>query len=237
MAGATATVERFRFERSFDVLAGRMAGATPPPPAADAAAAAAKITREDVEQARAEGFARGRAEAAAAEEARRAAERRHRQALDALGLQLRTLIAARAAAVEAASADAVLVAAAITRKLMPRYWREGAAVEIEAMVRGALAGLAEEPRITVRVAPALHARLLADLQPVAADCGAEGRLQVLADAGISPGDCVIDWRGGGVCRDQQAVWREIDRVIEAATGAVMLPQAPQPDTGEKGERA
>lgn len=237
MAGATATVERFRFERSFDVLAGRMAGATPPPPAADAAAAAAKITREDVEQARAEGFARGRAEAAAAEEARRAAERRHRQALDALGLQLRTLIAARAAAVEAASADAVLVAAAITRKLMPRYWREGAAVEIEAMVRGALAGLAEEPRITVRVAPALHARLLADLQPVAADCGAEGRLQVLADAGISPGDCVIDWRGGGVCRDQQAVWREIDRVIEAATGAAMLPQAPQPDTGEKGERA
>lgn len=237
MAGATATVERFRFERSFDVLAGRMAGASSPPPAADAAAAAPTITREDVEQARAEGFARGRAEAVAAEEARRAAEQQHRQALDAIGLQLRSLIEERAAAVEAAAVDAVLVAAAMVRKLMPRLWREGAAAEIEAMVREALAGLAEEPRITVRVAPALHARLLADLQPVAADCGAEDRLQVLADAGMSPGDCVIDWRGGGICRDQQAMWREIDRMIEAATGAAMLPQAPQPDTGEMGESA
>lgn len=240
MAGATATVERFHFERSFDVLAGRMGDANPPPPAADAAAAAPQITREDVEQARAEGFARGRAAAAAAaaaEEARRAAEQEHRQALDAIGLQLRTLIEERTAAVEAASVDAVLVAAAMVRKLMPRLWHEGAAAEIEAMARGVLAGLAEESRITVRVSPALHARLLADLKPVAADCGAEGRLQVLADAGMSPGDCVIDWRGGGICRDQQAMWREIDRMIEAATGAAMLPQPPQPDTGEMGERA
>ena len=87
----------------------------------------------------------------------------------------------------------------------------------------------------MRVAPQLQAGLLADLQAVAADCGAEGRLRVLADAGISPGDCRIDWRGGGILRDQQAMWREIDRVIEAAVGMAVLPERPQPDVVETGE--
>lgn len=232
MAGTAVTVERFRFDRSFDALAGRMASASPPPPVV---ANAPAITRQEVEQARAEGYARGRTEAAAAEEACRAAEQEHRQSLDAIGAQLRALIEDRTAAAEAAAADAVLVAAAMVRKLLPHHWREGAAAEIEAVVREALAGLSEEPRITVRVAPALHPRLLADLQPVAAECGAEGRLRVLADAGIGAGDCVIDWRGGGVRRDRQAMWREIDRMIEAATGVAMPPQPSPPDTGELGE--
>ncbi|MFO1112953.1 MAG: FliH/SctL family protein [Rhodospirillales bacterium] len=231
MAGAT--VERFRFDRSFDVLAGRMASAAPPPPAV--VASAPVITRKEVEQARTEGYARGRAEVEAAEEAHRAAEQEHRQSLDAIGAQLQAMLEDRAAAAEAASADAVLVAAAMVRRLLPHHWREGAAAEIEAMVREALAGLAEEPRITVRVAPDLHARLLAGLERVAAECGAEGRLRVQADAGISSGDCVIDWRGGGICRDQQAMWREIDRMIEAATGVAMPPQPSRPYTGELGE--
>lgn len=234
MAGTAALVERFRFDRSFDVLAGRMTSANPPPAANAAAAATPVITRQDVEQARAEGFARGQAEAATAEEARRSAEQKHQQTLDVIGAEIRTLIADRTAAAEAGAVDAVLVAAAMVRKLMPHHWREGALAEIGELVRDVLARLAEEPRITVRVAPSLHARLLADLQPVAADCGFEGRLRVLADASVSPGDCVVDWRGGGIRRDQQAMWREIDRVIEAAAGVAVLPP-PQPDVVKTGE--
>lgn len=60
-----------------------------------------------------------------------------------------------------------------------------------------LAGLAEEePRIAVRAAPSLHARLLADLGPGRGRLRLRGPPAVLADASVSPGDCVVDWRSG-----------------------------------------
>ncbi len=234
---ATALIERYRFDRCFDGLAAGRPAATALAPAPAAAPAEPGFTRHDIERARAEGLARGRAEGAAAEEQRRAAERQRLQLLEALVAEVDALRDGAAAAAEAATTQAILVANAIARKLMPRRWREGAAGEIAEVVRRTLAGLAEPQAVTVRISPELHAALQADLLAVAAEGGAAD-LRVLADAAVAAGDCRIDWPGGGVLRDERALWREIDRVTEAALGVAVLTECrPEPgsDATTKGD--
>jgi flagellar assembly protein FliH len=213
MTGVAGTVQRFQFERRFDASGGRGDAARP-----GSVAVEPMFSREDLERARADGFARGRAEAVGAEEARRGAERLRQQTLDAVAAEVRSLVDAAAASAASAAEGAILVAAAVVRKLLPQRWREGAAAEIGALVRDVLAGLAEEPLITVRVAPQMTAELRSNLESAVAAGGAEARLRVVGDAAIAEGDCRIDWRDGGVSRDRQAMWRELEVVIEEALG-------------------
>lgn len=218
-------IERFRFDRDFEAFAGTGGDSLRRQPSEEPS-----FTREDVELARAEGFGRGRSEAVGAEEARREAERLRQQTLDEIVAQVRALLDASSASAEAAGKQAVLVAAAIVRKMMPRYWREGGGKEIEETVSAVLAELAEEPTITVRIAPTLQAELSPGLQVVAAACGADGRLRIITDAGIAAGDCRIEWRDGGLLRDRQAMSRMIDQVIERSVGMAVLSMEKPSDT-------
>lgn len=218
-------MERFRFDRDFEAFAAAGGDSPRRQPSGEPS-----FTREDVELARAEGFGRGRAEAVGAEEARRQAEGLRQQALDAIVSEVRALLNASSASADAAGKQAVLVAAAIVRKMMPRHWRESGGKEIEETVSAVLAELAEEPMITVRISPTMQAELSPALQAVAAGCGADGRLRIIADAGIASGDCRIEWRGGGLLRDRQAMSRMIDQVIERSVGMAVLSVEKPSDT-------
>lgn len=214
-------VERFRFDRSFEAIAGKGGE-----PLRAAPAAEPSFTREDVELARAEGLARGRAEAVGAEEARRAAEALRQATLDSVVAQLRALLDASAASAEAAANDAVRVAAAIVRKMMPSLWQQGGGREIQQSVVSVLTEMAEEPLIIVRISPSMHEDLPPMLRAAAAEIGAEDRLRIVADAAIAGGDCRLEWRGGGLSRDRQAMTLLIDRVIEQSIGAAKSPEEP-----------
>lgn len=214
-----AAIQRFRFDRSFEALGGAGDQGRPAGRAAERT-----FTSQDVEQARAEGFARGRAEAVGAEEARREAERLRQRVLETIASQVGAVLDGAAESAQTAVTEAVLVAAAIVRKMMPRLWRECGAHEIEETVRAALTELSDEPMLTVRIAPELHQELLPALQMAARECGAEDRLRVLAADGVPPGDCRIEWRHGGLSRDRLAMARAIDEVIERSLGAAALPE-------------
>jgi flagellar assembly protein FliH len=227
MAEAAAVIQRFCFDRSFEALGtggqGRPGGRVPEK----------SFTSEDVEQARAEGLARGRAEAVGAEKARRDAEGLRQRALEDIAAQLRLVLDGAAASAQTAVTEAVLVSSAIVRKMMPRLWREGGAKEIEETVRAFLIERLEEPMLTVRVAPALHGELLAALHTVARECGAEDRLRVLADQAIPSGDCRLEWRDGGLLRDRLAMTRAMDEVIERSLGVAVLPDEWPTNDGAK----
>ena len=64
-------------------------------------------------------------------------------------------------------------------------------------VAGLLPSLATEPGVVLRVAPDLQAAL-------ATHFAREPRIEVLADAGLAPGDVKVAWRGGEAERRQQA---------------------------------
>src|SRR5450759_3582805 len=86
----------------------------------------------------------------------------------------------------------------------------------------ALAGI--EARLeseAVEVAVAVAAKLAPAL--IAHARGFEGRLVVLSDPAMAPGDCRIEWADGGVARDRAATLATIDdavaRYVAARTSA------------------
>lgn len=172
---------KFLFEADFGA---------PRPHGADPAAKAA------LAQAEARGYDNGHA-AASAETARRGAE-----ALERIGGAIENL-AGNLRAIEARlEAEAVDVAVAVARKLAPALVAREPFAELAALAADCFAHLVGAPHVAVRVNDALFAQAREELETIARAHGFDGRLVVLAEPDIAPGDCRIEWADGGVVRDR-----------------------------------
>jgi flagellar assembly protein FliH len=149
-------------------------------------------------EARATAYRDGVAAALAQSEARAAvALERIAAGLEALARQL--------AAIEARlEAEAVEVAVAVARKLAPELIAREPLAEIAALARGCFAQLIAAPHVVVRVSEALHTPAREKLEATARLHGFDGRLIVLGEPEIAPGDCRIEWADGGIVRDRAA---------------------------------
>ena len=167
-------------------------------------------------EARATAHRDGAAAALAQSEARAAvALERIAAGLDALARQL--------AAIEARlEAEAVEVAVAVARKLAPELIAREPLAEIAALARGCFAQLIAAPHVVVRVSEALHARTREKLEATARLHGFDGRLIVLGEPEIAPGDCRIEWADGGLSRDrastEAAIGEAVTRYVAARRG-------------------
>ena len=65
----------------------------------------------------------------------------------------------------------------------------------------------------VRVSEALHAVTRERLEATARLRGFEGRLVVLAEPDLAPGDCRIEWADGGMVRNRAATELAIGEVV------------------------
>ena len=110
------------------------------------------------------------------------------------------------------------VAAVIARKLLPRLYRERACSELEELITRVLAGIGDQPKATVRIAPALVDELAPLIEALIAARGHDQRLTILGDPAIQEFDCRIDWPGGGVIRDEGLLWQEIDALLCECVG-------------------
>ena len=72
----------------------------------------------------------------------------------------------------------------------------------------------DEPRIVVRVNDSLLDTLRERLDGIAAGAGFAGRLVLLADPALSPGDARIEGADGGVERTPGAVQAEISAAVD-----------------------
>ncbi len=151
------------------------------------------------------------------------AERRTAAALEHVARSLEQL-AGKLAAIEARlEVEAVEVAVAVARKLAPELIAREPFAEIAALARGCFAHLVAAPHVVVRVSDALHAQAREQLEATARTHGFEGRLVVLAEADIAPGDCRIEWADGGVVRDraltEAAIMEAVNRYAAARRAA------------------
>lgn len=193
---------------------------------AQAAAAAAEVqappepevppeptfSMQELEAARDEAYVAGHT--AALQEAEAATERLASESLHFIAQGLRQLGATMDQPYQRLEPMAVEVAVAIARRVLPIVTLQYGTAEIEGLVRQILPTIIEQPRIVVRVHPALSALVRDAMQPVVADTGFEGRLMVLDDAGIQPGDARIEWADGGIERDSPRTWNEILQIID-----------------------
>jgi flagellar assembly protein FliH len=109
--------------------------------------------------------------------------------------------------------EAVDVAVAIARKLAPALLEREPFAEIEALVRECFEQLASTPHIVVRVSDDIYAAVRDKLEAIARGRGFEGRLAILSEHGLAPGDCRIEWADGGVNRDRNATETAIAEVV------------------------
>jgi flagellar assembly protein FliH len=168
----------------------------------------AERRREDAEaQAHRKGFALGQAQA------RDEAEQRIAAALGVIGEGLARLDQSLSGIEARLETEAVEVAVAVAAKLAPQLIAREPFAEISALANECFHQLVTSPHVVIRVGNEIYDDAKDKLEEIARAKGFEGRLVVLADEAMAPGDCRIEWADGGVNRDQATTLSAIDDVV------------------------
>lgn len=217
-----AAVRKFLFDNSFDApTKPKREAAPPPPPEPEPPPPPPGFSEEELAaacaRARAEGEEAGRAAALAAAEASR--EQALLQAERRLAAVLQQLFGELDQRARLAEQQALETATAILRRLFPELARRHGETEIVALLGECLALAHEEPRVVVRAADLQLDALRERLAGLREGAGFEGRVVLLADADLGPSDVRVEWADGGMERDAERTWREIDAVIQRTLAA------------------
>ena len=156
-------------------------------------------------RARSEGEEAGRHEAAQSIEAEAA------RTLAAIAREVAAQQATLATEIDSIRQSVLAVAVCICRKVLPALAERGAEEEVAQLVTSTLGELTQEPRVVVRVAPSLIEPLSARLQ--SAEAAFAGKLVLLGDEAIAPGDCAVLWADGGIERDTAKLLAAIDAAV------------------------
>lgn len=188
------------------------------------------FSEEEMKAAREEAFASGKEEGI--NEAAAATEREIVGALEKLGGKFGELFKSQEEADSSILESAISVAVAITRKVFPTLNEQNALKEIERMVTLTMEKILEEPRIIVYVNPELTGPLTERLGGLAEKADYKGEVEVAAADDMPPGDCRVEWSGGGAKRNMDELWQEIDGVVERNLSEVLeadetVEQAPE----------
>jgi flagellar assembly protein FliH len=109
--------------------------------------------------------------------------------------------------------EAVQVAVAVGAKLAPELIARQPFAEISALATECFVHLVKTPHVVLRIGADIYETAKDKLEEIARARGFEGRLVVLSDASMAPGDCRIEWADGSVARDQAATLATIDDVV------------------------
>lgn len=160
----------------------------------------------------AQGVAEGRRQAAAEAEAQLAAA--VRRLADGAGSLLSGLAAQQAQLEE----EALAFAAALGRKLAGKALAAQPVDAIAEAARASFQHLRGVPHLVVRVNDRLVEAVEAQVQRMSREHGYEGRLVVMGDPDIAPGDARIDWADGGIVREQARIEAAVEQALGALAG-------------------
>ncbi|MCB1473051.1 MAG: flagellar assembly protein FliH [Rhodobiaceae bacterium] len=180
------------------------------------------------ERARQEGFTAGEAAGRAAALAR--IEHQLANACDRLFDTLPGLIAAadghRRIAEDAAIDVGVQMARKLARALVARY----PLVEVVDLFRQAVDEVRAVPHVVLRVHESLTEPLSERIAKLARETGVEGRVIVMGDPDIVPGDARLEWADGGMVRDTAELEARVEDAVKrfALRRPQMRPGHPEP---------
>jgi flagellar assembly protein FliH len=165
-----------------------------------------------VAEAEARGFRNG--SAAAKTEIAADAERRVAAALARAAGALELMAGGFERVERGLEAEAVSVAVAVAAKLAPALIAREPLAEVEALAAECFRQLVNVPHVVVRVNDSAFEAAQKQLANTAATCGLQGRLVVLSEPEIAPGDCRVEWADGGAVRDRAGVEAAIMAAVE-----------------------
>jgi flagellar assembly protein FliH len=157
---------------------------------------------------RAQGLAQGRAEAEAQVQARLA------DAVNRLALAAAGLLGQIDAADAAREAQALDFAMALARRIAGDALDAQPLAAIGEAARAALEHLRGVPHLAVRVNDALVEDAEALVRGLARERGYEGRLVVIGEPDMPPGDARMEWADGGVVRERARIEAAVARALD-----------------------
>jgi len=162
-------------------------------------------------------YARGHA--AGVEEAQMQSEQRVAQAAMQIVQRLSALEQVRTELGARMSRQAVTVATDLVRKMMPALVERGGMVEIEAVLKDALARMLDEPRVVFRVPDAMLEVIQPRIAELSGKAGYSGEVVLLADPNMGLSDCLVEWADGGAERNVERLWSEVEEVLTRTLAA------------------
>lgn len=201
-----AKANRFLFDLDFDDA--RNLGEKPPEPT---------FTADELNAAR--GVARAEGMEAGRTEAMRSIERRVGENLSQIAQRLAEAAALRDASLQEIERNAVALCTGLMRRLFPEFQRRHGSDEIEQLVRDSLRLMVDEPRVVVRLNDENLDKLQQRIKDAATMAGFAGKIVLVSDDQVAPGDCAIEWADGGTERNGDRLWAEIDAAIRRLTAS------------------
>jgi flagellar assembly protein FliH len=192
--------------------------------AQSAQATAPAVAAAEHQAALAEAEARGYRDGvnAAEAQARTEAERRLAAAFERIAGGVEQLRGSLKRVEDKFEAEAVEVALAVGRKLAADLVAKEPFAEISALADQCFREMLTAPHLVIRVNTSLYSDAKQKLEEIARARGFEGRLVVMSEADIAPGDCRIEWADGGLKRDraatEAAIAEAVGRYITARRG-------------------
>jgi len=108
----------------------------------------------------------------------------------------------------------------VMHKILPRFSSQYALHEIEHVILREINDRKEEPRIAVTVPTAHLEALKARIDAVALEKGFAGKVILLADDGLPPTDCRVEWADGGAERIYERLSSQIENEFAKAISGV-----------------
>lgn len=208
--------KRFLFEYCFDSSESSEKQMGEAPRSTEAAATedepSDRFSKDDLAQARAEGFAEGREQAKA--DSSISVESQLARALDAFGNRVTELITHHAETSSRVASYATLAAMAVARKMIPELYRRNAVREIELAVAEIFDRIPEKPTLNLRVNEVFRDDLSTRIDALVEQRGFAGQVTVAPDPHLDECDCRIEWAGGGAELMFAALWRDVDEIVE-----------------------
>lgn len=179
-----------------------------------------------------EAFARGREEGL--EAARLESERLLATETAKILERLVGLEAMRAELGSTMTRQAVELATALVRKMMPDLCKRGGLAEIEALLVELLSHAVEEPRVVFRVPDAMLDGMQARIGELAEKAAYAGEIVLIADDRLGASDCLVEWADGGAERNLDRLWSDVDamlaRALDTSFNRISPPGEPTPKT-------
>ncbi|AVX03431.1 FliH/SctL family protein [Maritalea myrionectae] len=186
-----------------------------------------KELNQMLERARAEGHAQGYAEGE--QSAQTVALQQIVAATQSLANQAGAFSQAMDKAQNEHLATAAQMGATVGKKLAAHLVAAQPETEIKALLTDSLSTLGKAGHVAIRCNEELSTHIKEIAEEHAANSGFEGRLIILGEPDIPPGDCRIEWSDGGLVREFATIAEQIEgkvaQYVQAKTG-----RAPHPET-------
>jgi flagellar assembly protein FliH len=147
-----------------------------------------------------------------------ASERRLAEAMERISAEAIRQFSALDAQVEAVETEALAYFDALARRLAGSALAGQPLAAVADAGKEAFRHLRGVPHLVARVGPDLIDETEALLRRMSREQGFEGRIIVIGDEELGPGDVRLEWAEGGIARDRARFERAIERAVAGATG-------------------